>query len=113
MRRIVDVALVVVLVAAVGYMLYLSRNDGSWAGVSGPSPTVTAAFTHTPTAAFAPSATRTATARPGASPTRTSTATDVPAPSQALPDALSGTPSPTAAIPATQIARLARSPAAP
>ncbi len=82
MKKLVDFVLVLVLVAAVGYMVYLSRNDGSLFGT--PTPTATSTPTLVPSRTPTPSitSTPTRTSSPTPTPTRTPTATPTAKPTQ-------------------------------
>ena len=71
MKKLVDAALVFILVVGLAYMVYLSRSDGSLFGT--PTPTITFTATSTPAPTMSPSPTASATHTPTPTPTPTQT----------------------------------------
>ena len=84
MKKLVDFVLVLILVAAVGYMVYLARNDGSLFGTPTPTMTSTAAPSLRPSRTPTPSITSTParTSTPTATPTQTSSPSPTAKPTQ-------------------------------
>ncbi len=104
MKKLLDSVLVLILVAAVGYLIYQANRDGTLFGTPSPTPTATATLTVTPRPTLKPTITSTSTRTPTATVTPTATRTSTLAPSpQSEP--LKGTPAATSTLAATEVAR--------